>query len=149
MSAPGQAAGEEVLKACPHCDAPARFVWGHGDTGKVKCTRPSCGATGGSFCHKQNAIAAWNQRTPDPESLSRQLAEARADERNAIRDYLNACSAEANRQRLNFARTGNKLTARSCADESKAYANAAAMIEQDDHASHRRARAFVEGQSDG
>ena len=50
------------LLACPMCDAPARFVWCAGDSGRVKCTRPSCGTQGGAFDHERNAIAAWNTR---------------------------------------------------------------------------------------
>jgi len=60
-------------------------------------------------------------------------------ERNAVRDYLLACAAEADRQRLNMLSGGHKLTARDCGSESKAYANAAAMIEREDHASYRAA----------
>lgn len=60
-------------------------------------------------------------------------------ERLAVRDYLLACSAEADRQRLNMLAVGNKLTARDCKAEAKAYANAASMIEREDHASYRAA----------
>jgi len=58
-------------------------------------------------------------------------------ERIAIRDYLFACSAEANRQSLKFASAGNRLIARDCKTECKAYSTAAAMIEREDHASYR------------
>lgn len=112
-----------------------------------------------AFNHFQSMVAhpvrghpmgyAFDERTRDmaqvllsairPEqtlSPSMRVVEALREAR-AIRDYLLACSAEADRQRLNLLSVGNKLTARECGSESKAYANAAAMIELEDHASYR------------
>jgi hypothetical protein len=65
------------LLPCPFCEAPARFVWGRGDNGSVKCTRPSCGARSGDFMHERNAVAAWNTRiASSPPPVSREEVHA-------------------------------------------------------------------------
>lgn len=61
----------------------------------------------------------------------------REDERKAMRDYMLACAAEADRQRLNLVSSGHKLAARNCEAEATAYRNAARMIDCEDHASYR------------
>lgn len=88
------------LLPCPHCEAPARFVWGPRDHGFVKCTRPSCGARSGDFAHQINPIAAWNARaTSTPSATVREWvlvprepteAMCEAGESSAIIDWSGA-----------------------------------------------------------
>jgi len=73
------------LAACPHCEAPGYFVWNRTQSrGSVKCTRPSCGATGGAFERRQDAIAAWNTR-PTPPKVAGDAEEIAAElDRHAL-----------------------------------------------------------------
>lgn len=83
MTSPPTVSSEE-LKACPFCGGEAYEAIGvSGDHGfAVRCSRNYCGTSSRGHPSREQAITAWNTRTPPP--VSSEIVEMVADAEKAI-----------------------------------------------------------------
>ena len=68
------------LRPCPRCLATGEILYHHGDRWLPQC--PACGLSGPTYFVRDEAVAWWNTRVPDP-----LLAEMATAIEKTLRDY--------------------------------------------------------------